>query len=104
MTGKRIKLVDLIEAGIIKPLFPIYVTFKGQDFTAIIDKDGFILIEGKRHTSLSVAGGVVRAQVSGKPSDGLPYRRANGWTFWKFKDKDGQSKQMDELRKRYKSE
>jgi len=101
MTGKRIKLVDLIEAGIIKPLFSIHVTFKGKDFTAEIDKDGFILMDGKRHTSLSVAGGIVRAKVSGKPADGLPYRRANGWTFWKFVDEDGQVKKIDILRARH---
>lgn len=101
MTDRRIKLSDLIEAGIIKPPFPIHARFKGKDFKAKIDKDGFVLLAGKRHTSLSVAGGIVRAAVSGKPADGLPYRRVNGWVFWKFKDTDGQAKPVNELRKRY---
>lgn len=100
MTDRRIKLSDLIEAGIIKPPFAIHARFKGKDFKAKIDKDGFVLLDGKRHTSLSVAGGIVRATVSGKPADGLPYRRVNGWTFWKFRDADGQTKSVDELRKR----
>ncbi len=103
MNDKRIKLADLIEAGIIKPPFPIHVTFKGRDFSAEIDSDGFVLMGGKRHTSLSIAGGIVRATVSGKPDDGLPYRRVNGWTFWRYIDAGGQAKPVDALRKKYKS-
>ncbi len=99
--NKRVTLEDLIEAGIIKPPFSIHVGFKGRDFSAEIDKDGFVLLEGKRHTSLSVAGGTVRAKVSGKPKDGLPYRRVNGWTFWRYTDDDGDSQKMDKLRKQY---
>ncbi len=103
MSDKRIKLADLIEAGIIKPPFPIHVNFKGKNFSAEIDKDGFVLMDDKRHTSLSIAGGIVRATVSGKPDDGLPYRRANGWTFWRFTDADGQTRPIDELRKKFKA-
>nr|WP_298522519.1 hypothetical protein [uncultured Halomonas sp.] len=103
MSDKRIKLSALIEAGIIKPNFPIYVNFRGKDFRAEIDSDGFVLMNGKRHTSLSIAGGVVRATVSGKPDDGLPYRRVNGWTFWRYIDEDGQTKPLDNLRKKYKA-
>lgn len=103
MSDKRIKLADLIEARIITPPFPIHVNFKGKDFTAEIDPDGFVLMDGKRHTSLSIAGGIVRATVSGKPDDGLPYRRVNGWTFWRYTDAKGQAKPVDELRKKYKA-
>lgn len=101
MMSRRIKLSDLIEAGIIKPPFSIHVRFKGKDFSAKIDKDGFVLLAGKRHTSLSIAGGIIRAAVSGKPAGGVPYRHVNGWTFWKFKDADGEKKPVDTLRERY---
>ena len=97
----RVKLEDLIEAGIIEPGFPIHAKFKGRNFSAVIDRDGFVLFEGKRRTSLSVAGGIVRAMVSGKPDDGLPYRRVNGWTFWRYTDVKGEIRRMDELRKRF---
>ena len=100
--SKRVALEDLIEAEVIKPHFPIHVNFRGQDFSAEIDKDGFVLLEGRRRTSLSVAGGIVRAIVSGKPDNGLPYRRVNGWTFWRYTDDKGKIRKMDELRKRYK--
>ena len=96
---ERIKLSDLIETGVITPPFAIHVCFKGKTFKAKIDKDGFIILDGHRHTSLSVAGGIVRAAVSGKPADGLRYRRVNGWSFWKYKDANGKAKSIDELRK-----
>jgi len=101
MITKRIKLIDLIEAGNFKPPFHISVTFKGKHFTAKIDKDGFVLMNGKRYTSLSMAGGIVRSIVSGKSTDGLLYRRVNGWTFWKFKAKTGEIIPIDILRKQY---
>ena len=44
---------------------------------------------------------MVRATVSGRPDDGLAYRRVNGWTFWRYTDAKGQSRRMDVLRQRY---
>lgn len=99
--GKRLRLIDLIEAGIITPPFKVYCCFKKHEFVAEIDQDGFLMLEGKRYTSLSVAAGVVRAKISGKPKDGLPYRRANGWTFWSYLDKKGQLQKMDNLREEF---
>ena len=101
MRRKRIKLIDLIEAGLIKPPFSIHANFKRKDFSAEIDKDGFVLLDDRRYTSLSIAGGMVRASLSGKPSDGLPYRRVNGWDFWKFKDSNGHMISINELRKQW---
>ena len=98
---KRVTLEDLINANIIKAQFSVHVNFKGYSFSAEIDKDGFVLLEGKRYTSLSMAGGIVRAKISGKPKDGLPYHRVNGWTFWHYTDDSGKSKKVDELRKQF---
>lgn len=95
----RLKLSDLIKAGIIKPPLTIYGTYHRKDFTAQIDKDGFVILDGKRFTSLSIAAGVIRASISGPPSDGLSYRRANGWTFWHYKDSGGDLISIDDLRK-----
>ena len=99
--GKQIRLENLIDAGIIKPEFRIHVSFRGRNFFADVDGDGFVLLEGRRHTSLSMAGGIVRAMVSGPPQDGKPYRRVNGWDFWSYTDDEGKSHKMDELRQRY---
>jgi len=99
--SKRITLNELIEVGIITPPFKIHASYKGHDFTAEIDHDGFILLEGKRHTSLSLAAGWIRARISGKPADGLNYRRTNGWTFWKYNDGNGKRIPINSLRKLY---
>ncbi|MCO7727384.1 hypothetical protein CN884_19320 [Ochrobactrum sp. 30A/1000/2015] len=99
--SKRTNLRDLINAGIIDLPFHIHVCFKGNNFSAEIDKDGFVILEGRRYTSLSVAGGIVRAMISGKPADGMAYRRVNGWSFWEFRDTKGQYQKMYVLRERY---
>ena len=96
---RRITLQNLIDTHVIEVPFRIFGTFKGENFSAEIDKDGFILFEGKRYTSLSVTAGIIRAKLSGKPKDGLAYRRANGWIFWHYIDKHGNKKKVDELRK-----
>lgn len=101
MAKKRVKLVDLIEAGIISSPFSIHARFKGELFNATVDKDGFIIFSGKRYTSLSIAGGIVRASISGKPADGLDYRRVNGWSFWKFFDATKTERPIDDLRRIY---
>lgn len=100
--GKRVSLEDLIEAKIIKPPFPIWVKYKGQKFDAEIDQHGFVQMEGKPYTSLSLAGGIVRAKISGKPSDGLAYRRVNGWTFWSYTNCKGSNLKLNCLRNAYK--
>ena len=98
MSG-RVILENLIAKNIIEVPFKIFAKFKGKNFSAEIDKDGFIIFEGKRYTSLSVAAGIICAKLSGEPKDGLPYRRINGWTFWRYIDSDGNRKKVDELRK-----
>lgn len=99
--SRQVKLENLIAEKIITAPFKIFAKFKGQHFIAEIDKDGFIIFEEKRYTSLSIAAGIVRAKLSGQPKDGFPYRRANGWTFWHYNDLDGNRKKIDELRSYY---
>ena len=95
---QRVKLSHLIEAGVFKPPLTIYASFKGHNFSAVIEPDGFVLMDGRRFTSLSLAAGHIRAMITGPASDGLPYRRANGWSFWHYKDKKGELQSMAQLR------
>jgi hypothetical protein len=60
--SKRVSLENLIEANLINPPFPIWVKYKGQRFDAEIDQHGFVQMDGKPYTSLSLAGGTVRSQ------------------------------------------
>ena len=94
----RPKLKDLIKRKVITPPFKIYAKFKGQEFMAEIDKDGFVILNGTRYTSLSIAAGIVKANISGKPKNGCDYRNANGWTFWCYFDSEGNKQKMTVLR------
>lgn len=100
--SKRLKLSDIIACGLITTPFKIHARFKGHNFIAKIDKDGFIVLEGKRYTSLSLAAGTIRAKISGKPKDGSPYRRANGWIFWKYTE-GKKTYSINHLREKYRA-
>lgn len=97
---KRISLTDLIEKNIIKPNHKIYSKFKGNEFIAKIDKEGFVILDGKRYTSLSIAAGNIKSKINGKPKDGRPYIRVNGWSFWKYKN-GSKIEPMDNLRQTF---
>lgn len=91
-------LLDLITAGIITPPMAVETTFKKQRVKATIENNGDITFNGVIYHSLSLAAGYARNSVSGLPKDGRHMWQTNGWTFWKFKDTDGQWKVMDVLR------
>lgn len=84
--GSRVRLSDLIAAGIITPPTEIEAVFRGQRFTAIITADGLIEFDGESYDSPSTAGGMARTKVNGPPSDGSAYFPTNGWTFWSYRD------------------
>ncbi len=68
-------------------LFMIKKEYKGKEFSAWVRKDGRIKFEGKIYNSPTMAG---IAAIG---------RRVNGWTFWKFKNDDGEWVKLDVLRK-----
>ncbi len=99
MSKKRITLSMLIEAGVINPPMKIYAAFRNKNFEGTIDKDGFVIVKNfRRYTSLSIAGGYVRASVSGSPKGQLDYRPTNGWTFWKYRNRSGMLVKIETLR------
>jgi len=97
--SRRITLFSLIEKSVICPPTKIFAQYKKQNYEGTIDSDGFVLVNGKRYTSLSVAAGAIKASVIGLPSDGLRYRRANGWTFWKIIDAEGNMSPINDYRR-----
>lgn len=64
-------------------------TYKKQEYSANVDEQGRIDINGKLFNSPSMAGVFVR---TGKAVD--------GWHFWRYKDKNGDWVRLDELRKK----
>ena len=64
------------------------VTFKGKPAEASVDASGRVILRGKVFNSPSVAA----YAVTGRPT--------NGWTFWKYQDKEGEWVFLDALRKK----
>jgi Restriction Enzyme Adenine Methylase Associated len=95
-----ISLQTLISENVVQPPLDIEKDYLGHRVTARIERDGQVTCLGQSYDSLSTAGGVARASVSGSPTD-RKIPQTNGWTFWRFRDADGRLKPLDELRQQY---
>lgn len=67
--------------------FQIRATYKGKPYTARVRDDGKIRFRGVLYNSPSLAG---------KP---IINRACNGWSFWQYRNKQGDWVRLDELRK-----
>lgn len=68
--------------------FQIRATYKGQQYIARVRKDGRVRFDGTIYNSPSLAGiAVVK-------------RTCNGWTFWRYKNKDNEWVRLNALRRR----
>jgi len=70
----------------IKSGFRIRGEYKGQTYRAIVNRSGSIRYNGQLYNSPSMAGKAARG------------RNTNGWTFWKFKNAEGEWITLDQLR------
>lgn len=98
----KVSLEALIAEGLLKPPVDIVARYRKQSLRARINEDASVLFNGKRFTSLSMAGGAARKPLhKGKLKKGaLP--STNGWTFWKCSDpEDGSLVELDSLRSRF---
>ena len=78
-TPKRneVSLAQLVEAGVVKAGRKIVASYKGNEVSGSILKDGRVKVEGEIYDSLSTAGrAVMRANGNEKPA-------VNGWAFFK---------------------
>jgi len=66
----------------------IYASYKGRQYRAIVYGSGMIKYNGKWYDSPSGAANAIREKG-----------QANGWRFWKYKDKSGQLIPIGKLRK-----
>jgi len=99
--GEEITLQDLISAGLIKPPLTVTKHYIGHDLEAEVRADGTVVTGGTVYRSLSQAAAKAREAVKGGPPPDRPTWQTNGWTFWLFRDTDGQMRTMDVLRHRY---
>jgi hypothetical protein len=72
-------------------------TYKGHHLTARVELDGRVVWSGKTFDSLSTAAGEARASIIGIPH-GRKRPQTNGWTFWRFRNAQGQLQPVDVLR------
>jgi len=100
---KRIRLMELINSGFLKPPIELEHTYSGQRLTAIIGHDGTVTFDGVQYSSPSRAAGAVKAAVKGPHPTGKRGGYAvDGWLFWKYKDLEtGKLEPLDRLRERY---
>jgi hypothetical protein len=97
---RHVTLKDLISSGTIALPLDLETTFKGHKLTARIEADLNVTWNGAAYDSLSTAGGMARKSIVGAPA-GREYPQTNGWTFWRFRDADGNLTFVDALRQRH---
>lgn len=83
-SGRPATLVGLVEKKT-----PLFRTYKGKEYKAMLGSDGVISIAGKKYTSASAA---ARAVVSRKGA-------VNGWNFWYIQNQLGDWVRLSEYRK-----
>ena len=97
---RHVTLKDLISSGTITLPLDLETTYKGHKLAARIEADLTVTWNGTTYDSLSIAGGMARKSIVGAPP-GREYPQTNGWTFWRFRDTDGNLAFVDALRQRH---
>jgi hypothetical protein len=93
-----VRLIDLIQSGLIDPPLKLEKEYKGQHLEAEVREDGTIVFDGEPYNSLSLAAAYARMSIIGAPA-GRKYPQTNGWTFWKYRNPlNGELKEIDTLR------
>lgn len=95
-TPKRneVSLAQLIEAGVVKAGRKIVASYKGNEVSGSILKDGRVKVEGEIYDSLSTAGRTVMSKA------GNPNPSVNGWQMFKV-SVDGALVPIATLREQY---
>jgi hypothetical protein len=90
--GRRIEIIDLLEAGVLPKESIIFRTYKGIRYEARIDNNGKIvaIVNGKKLNFDAPS-------AAAKALSGLDQ---NGWTWW-FVSIDGKKRELDHFRKEY---
>jgi len=78
-----VSLLDLIEAGLLKPPLKLTKHYKGKDLEAKLLPDGAVRFQGKKYETCSKAATFARGTIAGRRMN------TNGWTFWRYLNQDG---------------
>lgn len=94
-----VSVQQLIDARLIAPPLELRRSYKGRELFGRIEPDGRVSFAGSTYNSLSISAGMARRSVIGD-IPGRKYPPTNGWTFWRFRDSDGTSRELSVLRER----
>jgi len=89
-----VTLADLISAGLLVPPLKLFRRYKGTMLEATLLADGAVEYEQQRYATCSAAAESARATVSGRRMN------TNGWSFWQYRDADGNKFTLEVPRKR----
>lgn len=89
-------LGELVQRGVLKAGTKLLGNYRGRDIEAELSGDGTILLNGKRYSTPSAAGGHVKSVLTGKQ-----YCPTDGWKFWRYRDDRGNLVMLREAREKY---
>jgi len=95
-----VTIQQLIADRLIEPPLDLRRPYKGRELSARIERDGRVSFDGDTYNSVSVAAAMARKSVIGA-APGRKYPQTNGWTFWRFRDRDGALRELSVLRERF---
>ena len=97
---RRIRVVDMIAAGRLKPGSPLIGFYLGQRHETELLADGQVRYNGRMYASLSAAGAAVKTELRG-PDIPDSVLATDGMDFWSAKDeKSGDLVKIKEIRRR----
>lgn len=103
LRGKRgtpkmlgVTLLDLINAGLLKPPVKLTARYKGRQMDAHLLPDGDVTFQGERYSSCSMAGGAAKSAATGRKTG-----TADGWKFWRYRDESGNLVPLDNARRKH---
>jgi predicted type IV restriction endonuclease len=88
-------LGDLIASGLLRPPVPLFRKYRGTLLEANLLADGSVEFRGTVYKTCSTAAEVARGTITGRKMN------TNGWSFWQFRDGEGQTKELIAVRGEY---
>lgn len=82
---RKIKVIDMIEAGRLRPGSKLYAKYLGKQYVAELLADGAIRYRGRTLTSASAAGVAVKTDAHG-PAISEERKSTDGLDFWSVED------------------
>lgn len=94
-TDFKVKLADVIAAGLLKPPVKLFRKYKGHRIEATLLADGKVDFQGTIYNTCSTAAEVARGTITGHKMN------TNGWSFWQYTGSDGKPRELIAARTEY---